>query len=236
MKSTPLCFSESTMARPSAGSWTTTECVRMRGIQAIDQRTGNHHVRAEQFSIDDLRAPAFQIVEMSAHIAHTQDAISDKQRKRAVGLPDMHVHIPQAGNHVQAARVHDLRALRGVHFFRVADLRDAIPFHSYRLIRPGWRAGGVDDRHSVISSGLDANCLLCAEETSGTRQKTHRTAKGFTSSSGILTIYQLPCMNAFGGMMRQKFAEKPSLSELPCSLYGVAGWRAIPARHEYNFM
>ncbi len=43
-------------------------------------------------------------------------------------------------------------------------------------------------------------------------------------------------MNAFGGMMRQKFAENPSLSELPCSLYGVAGWRAIPARHEYNFM
>jgi hypothetical protein len=154
--------------------------VGMRGIEAVNERAGNHHVRAEEFASHDLRAPAFQLVEMSAHIAHAQDAVGDEQRKRAVGLRDMQVHAPQSVNYVQAAGIHDLRAIRRVHFFRVSDMRDAIPLRDDSLAGAPVVSMTVT---SVISSGFDASCLLCAAEATGMRQILHSAANSFTNSS-----------------------------------------------------
>jgi hypothetical protein len=61
---------------------------------------------------------------------------------------------------------------------------------------------------SVISSGLEANSLLCAVQANGTRQKTHSAANRFTSSSGILTIYQLPGMDMWRWARQEGHREK----------------------------
>src|SRR5580692_9578317 len=66
----------------------------------------------------------------------------------------------------------------------------------------------------VISSGLESNCLLCAAETSGTRQTKHSAeTKCLTSSSGTLTIYQLCGADDFGKTARQK--HRRATSRLP---------------------
>jgi hypothetical protein len=56
-----------------------------------------------------------------------------------------------------------------------------------------------------MANGLDSNSLLCAAETSGTRQIMHKAARYFTIPSGIFTIYQLPWMHAPGREITWRF-------------------------------
>ncbi len=89
---------------------------RLFGIvrrQAIDRGAARFDVRSEQLVRLDLFAPAVDLCEVAAHVAEARNAPGQEHRELVVFVPEVDVHVPQAGDDVAVVPVDDLCAARG---------------------------------------------------------------------------------------------------------------------------
>jgi hypothetical protein len=84
---------------------------------------------------------------MSAGVAHAGHAICQEKWECEVGIPDVHVHVPETWNEIQSPAIHHLSCSWRVAALRRADLLDSLALKQNGLIHSRRGARGVDHGH-----------------------------------------------------------------------------------------
>src|SRR5271170_4199190 len=123
------------------------------GNGTIEHGACDEHARPEKITGCDARAPFFQRLQIASHIAHASDSVRDKEQgdylfvfREPSAENFMHVHIPQAGDQILAARVDDTGVFRNGDAGARPEFSDALGFDDYGHVRLRERAGGINYR------------------------------------------------------------------------------------------
>src|SRR5581483_8080732 len=73
------------------------------GRKAVNCRTARFYMRAESLARFDFAPPLLGAVQIAAHVAHACDSPGEVHRKLALLVPEVDVHVPEAGDEVLAA-------------------------------------------------------------------------------------------------------------------------------------
>src|SRR5690349_3024634 len=109
---------------------------------AIKHGPAGDQIRPQTYVGRDVLAPMLEIFGMATGIANSCDTISEKKRERQVGIPYMHMHVPQAGDEVESACINSLSIFRWRNALRGADPYDSVTLDDDRFVWLWWRAGG----------------------------------------------------------------------------------------------
>ena len=143
-------------------------------------RTGGDDLWADERAILDFAAPAFESVEIPAHVADSSDAVRDKERQQRLLRPcrirtdarDVGVHIPKPGNQEFSASIDPLRVFRYLNRTTLGDHRDRIAFDDDGLIRK--LRAAVDSDHGYVINCERFRLLRIRRRTRGLRRATAR--------------------------------------------------------------
>ena len=129
-----------------------------RGAFHIELAAGREDARADAFAGAYLVAPRQHVIaQIAAHLAHAYDAIDEEQLKQRGVLFDqrlvpvnriaaqVHVHVPQPRDEIEALAVDSLGPRRNGHRFSRAHRRDSAAVDQHRLSRYDLAAGDVND-------------------------------------------------------------------------------------------
>jgi hypothetical protein len=119
----------------------------MNGQRAIDEWSTGDEFRAEPLAAPEFAAPAGYVFRGPSHVAHAGDAVREEEWEGEVGIPNVHVHVPEAGDEELPACRHDSRTGRGSYVS--SDFLDVAGVDEHVKVLARWRASHANDSDMV---------------------------------------------------------------------------------------